>query len=178
MAFCVTYTNGFDDYAALIRAKRSIGPLGTFGPVTPYLVVSALYLALVLLGLLWDGASLGELLNRETVTIVLAGIPIVVLFVAAIDFLFMRVVYRWVFRRFALANAKIMVRLDEDGIHWSGNDFAGRCAWSKVSQVVETKDRLFLFISKIEAVILPARALASDAAFQDLAAYAREHAHG
>jgi hypothetical protein len=44
--FSLTYTYDYSDFVALVRAKRSLGPLGKLGSVTPYLVVTALYLAL------------------------------------------------------------------------------------------------------------------------------------
>src|SRR3990172_1052901 len=177
MAYVLTYTNGFGDYVAMIRAKRSIGPMGAFGPFTPYIVVSLIYLVITVLGQVWDGVPLSALLEPQSLLIILAGVPLVMIFVALIDLLFTQGLYRLVFKRFVLANAELTVRLDDSGIQWSGNDFAGSCQWSKVERVVETKDRIFLFVSKIEGLILPRRALASDQAFDGLKAYVRSHLH-
>jgi hypothetical protein len=61
---------------------------------------------------------------------------------------------------------------------WSSGGFAGECAWSSLKSMVEPKDRLFLFIRKVEAIVLPRRAVLSDREFQDIAAYIRKHVNG
>jgi hypothetical protein len=177
VAHSLTYIYGYDDFAALIRAKRSIGPMGKLGPITPYLAVSALYLVLIVSSLAWDNISPAEMLKAQTLLLILAGIPVVMVLVAVINLVFMRLVYRLIFQRFALADKEITVILDESGIKWSGDGFAGQCIWSKVKRVVENDERLFLFISKVEGLVLPRRAAASDRAFRELAAYVREHAN-
>lgn len=177
MAYSLTHAYGYDDFAALIRAKRSIGLMGKLGPATPYVVVSALYLVLIVSSLAWDGLAPAEMIQGQMPLMILAGIPLVIVLVAAIDFIFMRLIYRLVFQRFALADKEITVTLNDSGIKWSGGGLAGECGWFNVKRVVETKECLFLFISKVEGLVMPRRAVASERAFQELATYVREHAN-
>jgi hypothetical protein len=178
VAFSLTYTYGYDDFVALVRAKRTLGPMGRFGWVSPYVVVSALYVVLVAAGFAWDGVPVSRLLEGQNLLMLLAGMLVVIAIVAAIDFVFLYWLYRLVFRRYALANREITITLEDDRIKWSSGAFAGECAWSGIKRMVETKDRLFLFISKVEAIVLPRRAVASDAEFRSIAAYVGRHVNG
>jgi YcxB-like protein len=178
VVFSLTYTYDYGDFVALVRAKRSLGRLGRFGVVTHFLVVGALYLALAAAGFAWDGVPLATLIERENLLMLLAGLLVAIVIVAVIDFVFLHWLYRLVFRRFALANREMTVTLDDDRIAWAATGFAGECAWSSVKWMVETKDRLFLFISKVEAIVLPRRATASDTEFQSMAAFVRKHVNG
>jgi hypothetical protein len=98
--------------------------------------------------------------------------------IAVINFVFLHGLYRFVFRRFALANRQISIVLEDDRIRWASAGFVGECPWSNVKQMVETRDHLFLFISKIEAVVLPRRAVASDREFHDVADFVGKHVNG
>ena len=178
MAYTLTFDYGYDDFAALIKAKRSLGLMGALGPATPYIVVSALYLLFMVASLAYDGMPFAEMLRAPAVFYILVGIPLVIALVAIINFLFARLAFRPVFKRFALADKEVTISLDETGVTWTGGGLSGACPWANVKWIVETKDRLFLFISKVEAVVLPRRAVSSDREFQALAAYAREHIHG
>jgi YcxB-like protein len=178
VAFTLTYTYSYDDFAALIRAKRSLGPTGRFGPVTPYIAVSAIYLVLVVASFLWDSVPVTELLEGTTLLIILAGVPFVMFLVWLIDFVFLHVVYRIVFRRYAIAGKEITITLDSAGVKWTADGLTGQSLWSNVKRYVETEGYLYLFFSKIEALPLPRRAVKSDQEFKALAAFVREHVNG
>jgi hypothetical protein len=47
-----------------------------------------------------------------------------------------------------------------------------------VKWIVETKQRVFLFISKVEAIVLPRRAVSSDGEFEALTTLVRENTNG
>jgi len=174
MAYVLTYINSFDDYVAMIQAKRLSGRAGFYGP---YIAMTLFFLAFVVLGHIWDGGSIVSLFNAETMLLILAGMLAVIVLVALINYIFLRGIYRLVFRRFALSGKELTIKLDDEGLHWQGNGFSGACHWSKVQRVVETKDRLFLFISKAEGLLVPRRAVKSDQEFGERVAHVRSHVH-
>lgn len=178
MAFTLSYTYGYDDFAALVVAKRSLGLMGVLGRATPYVLVSLLYLVFMIGSLAFDGVPLTEMLSAPTIFYILVGVLLVVLCVAIINAFFARLALRPVFRRYALANKEIAITLEESGLKWTGGGFTGGCPWDNVKWVVETKERLFLFISKVEALVLPRRAVSSEQDFEAVAAFVREHANG
>ena len=106
MAFTLTYTYGYDDFAALVVAKRSLGLMGVLGPATPYVLVSLLYLVFIVGSLAFDGVPLAEMLRTPTVIYILAGVLIVMVCVAIINVIFTRFALRPVFNRFALATRR------------------------------------------------------------------------
>jgi hypothetical protein len=118
-------------------------------------VVSALFLVFVALGYTWDGVPVSRLFEGENLLLLLSGVLVVIVMIAVIDFVFLHGLYRLVFRRFALANRELTVTLQNDCIKWASAGFGGECAWRNVKWLIETKDRLFLFISKVEAIVCP-----------------------
>lgn len=178
MAHVVTYTYFFDDYLALIRARRAMGAFGRYATVIRYFLFVVTFL-LVLAALTdWNTASLSGLANTETAMIIVGGMIGIAAFITLIDLLFDRVIYRLVFRRFALANSELTITVDEDGIAWKGRGITANTAWPMVKRICVGNDRLFIFFSKIEALVLPARSLPSEAAFRDLVDYVRHRIGG
>jgi len=178
VAFTLTYTYGYDDFAALIVAKRSLGLMGVLGPATPYVFVGFLYLAFLIGSLAFDGVPLADMLRGPAVVSILAGLLTVMVLTALINLFFTRLALRPVFKRFAAADKEIIITLDEDGIKWSGAGSMGGHPWGNVKWIVETKQRVFLFISKVEAIVLPRRAVSSDGEFEALTTFVREHTNG
>jgi hypothetical protein len=173
MAHVVTYTYSFDDYLALIRARRAMGLFGRYATVIRYILFVVTFL-LVLAALTdWNATSLNDLANPETALIIVGGMIAIAAFITLVDLFFDRVLYRLVFRRFALANTELTVTLDEGGIAWKGRGISANTAWPMVKRIYVGSDRLFVFFSKIEALVLPARSLPSEAAFRDLVDYVR-----
>ncbi|MEG6508427.1 YcxB family protein [Methyloligella sp. 2.7D] len=175
MAYTIHYTYGYDDFAGQIAAKRS---RSLFGQATPYIVVTGLYLLLMALQLWQSGIGAAELTTLEVIGPVLGGIPIIVMIVAVIDFMFFRLIYRLVFRRYALADTPMTVGLDDEGITWRSAEFSGQCIWAKVTGLVQTKQSLFVFLNRAEAIALPRRAMASDQEFDAIAAFAKKRIQG
>ncbi|WP_186332128.1 YcxB family protein [Bordetella genomosp. 13] len=75
--------------------------------------------------------------------------------------------------RTALAGQDVAVELGQDGI-WAGNDNVNtRVAWAGVQRIVETPALLLFVISRREGILLPRRAIPSEAARQEALALAR-----
>lgn len=178
MAHVVTYTYSFDDYLALIRARRAMGAFGRYATVIRYILFVVTFL-LVLAALTdWNASSLGDFANAETAMLIVGGMIAIAAFITLVDLFFDRVLYRLVFRRFALANSELTVSVDDNGIAWKGRDITANTAWPMVKRIYVGNDRLFIFFSKIEGLVLPARSLPSEAAFRDLVEFVRRHMGG
>lgn len=74
---------------------------------------------------------------------------------------------------YAIADRELDMELDEAGLRISGPGRETRLEWRLVQRAVTSKDYLFLAISRREALVLPARAFASPAAFAAATTYAR-----
>lgn len=175
MSYTLAYTYSYEDFVALVRAKRSLGPIGRLGPAAPYLVVGALYAMTFILMRVWSGDSLADLLEIDTLAALLIGVPVVIVLVWLVNVAFLGLVYRPVFKRFAIANKEIAVTLDDAGAKWTAGGLIGQCSWSSVERSVETDDYVFLFFSKVEGLPLPRRAMKSEREFRALAKYVRDH---
>ena len=92
---------------------------------------------------------------------------------ALINFLFESVIYRLIFRRYALANADLSITVDDDGIRWSAKGVAGNLGWALMKRVYLGKDHVFVFISKIEGLGFPRRGLPTGVAFDELVNFLR-----
>jgi hypothetical protein len=169
MDHTVTYRFGPADCVALIRARRSIGRFGRLGP--------------------WGRAGL---LGLSVVGLVIVfsydavlGAPWLMLAVCAALFVLMvlaarlgedlgeRLMARWWFPRYSVANKDVTLRFDHEGTHTTVGGMAGRVSWRAIARVFETKDFLLLAVSRAEMLVVPRRALASADAFADLVRYAR-----
>lgn len=154
--FRFSYTGTFTDYRALMRAKRSLGPLGRHAWIVRYLAVAVIFAAFVA----WFGnfsVPVSAYLHWD----VLRWVLLLVLFVPAVDLFFDHVVGRWAFSRFAAANRLIDIAVDEAAIAWSVGAWSGRFEWPGVVDTVLTPDYVFLFLGKIEAITIPQRGIVS-----------------
>ncbi len=176
--FRLSYDLTFADYQALRQAKRALDPVDRI--VWPWRYPLILGLAAgVGAFLAWsDGHAWSDLLSID---VLLAFAPFLAgsaLFVFVVDILFEQVLPRWSFRRFALANRRLTLDIDQNALAWSSDGMSGSIPWSRVLRSIQIKDHFFLFISKIEAIGFPQRALGSPEEFTALVRYAREKVHG
>jgi hypothetical protein len=165
----IAYRFGPDDYIALLRASRSIGPFGRLGRWG-----RAALFGLVIGGLVivfsYDALLAAPGLVLVAATIVFA----VVTPVAPIgEYLAERLMARWLFPRYSFANKDVTLELGEQDIRSRIEGSEGRISWRSIIRVIETKDGLFLALSRAELIQLPRRALPSAAAFAELAGEVR-----
>jgi hypothetical protein len=170
MDHTIAYRYGRKDYIAMLRASRSIGPLGRLGR----------WGRAVLLGLL--AAVLVIVYSYDA----LWGVPWLVLGVAAIvfalavlvaplgEYLGELLLARWMFPRYSIADQDVTLELDDHDIRTKAGGNEGRVSWGSVRRVIETDAGLFLALSRAELIVIPRRALPSADAFADLARAVRE----
>jgi len=165
----IAYRFGADDYIALLRASRSIGRFGRLGR--------------------WGRAALFGVLMGGLVIVFsydsLRAAPGLVLGVGAVAFALMtpvapvgeylaeQLMARWLFPRYSFADKDVTLELGEQGIRSRVGGNEGRISWRSIIRVIETKDGLFLALSRAELLQVPRRALPSGAAFADLARQVR-----
>ena len=177
MTHAITYNLGFDDYLAAARARAAAGRFGRHARWLRYLVVVAAFLAIMIGQTISDGGSVTAMLqDAQSVGLIVGGAVMMVLVCLVIDLVFDRVVLRWSFGRFAMANAAFAVTLDAEGVHYSASSVSGTLGWPRVRRVDVTPDYIFLFMSKIEVMALPRRAFATESAFTEAARYAQAQA--
>jgi len=172
MDHSVTYCFGRADYIALLRAQRSLGVFHRFGRWGRYACFGFFCVALV---------NLTNILSWSfdpVVDLTLSFIVFVIILLAAPlgEFLADRVLSLWVFPRFSVANKDLTLTFADDGIRSQYGGMEGKIPWGSVKRVLETKDYLFLSISRAEKVVVPRRAVASPAAAAELAQYIRSKA--
>ena len=165
----IAYRFGPDDYIALLRAGRSIGPLGRLGRWGRAGLFGVLIGGLVIV------FSYDTLLAAPRLVLVAATIVFAVVTpVAPIgEYLAERLMARWLFPRYSFANKDVMLELGEQDIHSRIEGSEGRISWRSITRVIETRDGLFLALSRAELIQVPRRALPSAAAFADLAGRVR-----
>jgi hypothetical protein len=80
---------------------------------------------------------------------------------------------RRVYPRNAFADKQIVFEITDVAIVGGLPLISSTIAWAAVVRLIETPERLFVAISRREALIIPRRAFASDADFVDFLAFAR-----
>jgi len=170
MDHTIAYRYGRNDYIAMLRASRSIGPLGRLGR----------WGRAVLLGLL--AAALVIIYSYDS----LWGVPWLVLGICAIVFALAMLVApvgeylgelllaRWTFPRYSIAGKDVTLALDDHDIRTQAGGNEGRVAWGSIGRVIETDAGLYLALSRAELIAIPRRAVPSADAFADLAREVRE----
>ncbi len=165
----IAYRFGPDDYIALLRASRSIGPLGRLGR----------WGRAGLFGLLIGGLAIAFSYDS------LSAAPWLVLVVAAIVFALVTLVApigeylgeqlmaRWLFPRYSFANKDVTLWLGEQDVRSKVGGTEGRISWRSIQRVIETREGLFLALSRAELLQVPRRALPSADAFAGLACRVR-----
>ena len=169
MEHAITYRFGPADYIALIRARRSIGLLGRLGRRG-----RAVLFGLLLVGLLIVFS--GDAVSHAPWLVLTVGAIVFVLMVLAAlvgEYLGERLMARWWFPRYSVANKDVTLELGDEGVHSMAGGIEGRVAWRSITRVFETKDFLLLALSRAEMIVVPKRAVASADAFAALARYVR-----
>jgi hypothetical protein len=169
MDYTITYRFGPRDYIALIRASRSIRPLGRLGRWGRAALFGLLIVGLVI------AFSYDSLSGAPRLLLTVAAIVFVMVTLAARvgEFLGERLMARWMFPRYSIANKDVTLEFGEQGIQSKTGGNEGRMSWSSFVQIIETQDGLFLALSRAELVGVPKRAVPSTDTFADLARYVR-----
>jgi YcxB-like protein len=163
----VTYRFGRADYIALLKARRSLSVFSRFGRWGRYVCYGLFFVGLINLNnvLSW---TFDPLIDGAASAV---AFVVVVLMAPVGEWAADRILSLWVFPRFVVANKEITIAFADDGLHTKNGGMEGKIPWSAVTRVLETKDHLYLWISRAETIIVPRRALASDDAAAALAAY-------
>jgi hypothetical protein len=165
----IAYRFGPNDYIALLRASRSIGPLGRLGRWGRAAVFGVLIGGMVIV------FSYDTLLAAPGLVLVAATMVFALVTAVAPlgEYLAERLMARWLFPRYSFANKELTLELGEQDIRSRMEGSEGRISWRSIIRVIETKDGLFLALSRAELIQLPRRALPSAAAFAELAGEVR-----
>jgi hypothetical protein len=171
MDHTVTYRFGRADYIALLRAHRTQGFVGRhFGRWGRYVCFGLFFVAVVFLINMPNWSF-----DFDEVDLIVYSVTfvIIVLMAPVGEFLAWRVLSLFIFPRYSVANKDLTVTFADDGIRSQHSGMEGKIPWSTVTRVLETKDYLFLPISRAEMIVVPRRALPSDDAAAELAHYIR-----
>ena len=170
MGHTVTYRYGRDDYIALLRAQRALGPLGRFGRWGRY-ACFALFLVVIVDLINYEGTWSQPLV----VTLVVSGLLFVIaMLVAPIgEFLADQFLGRWMFPRHSVANKDVTLEFADDGVHSRYSVMQGLIPWPSINRIFDTEDHIFLSISRAEMMVVPKRALPSADAAAELQHYIR-----
>ncbi|HWF95613.1 MAG TPA: YcxB family protein [Xanthobacteraceae bacterium] len=161
----IAYRFGPDDYIALLRAGRSIGPLGRLGRWGRAGLIGGLAVAFSN-----DSLSAAPWLALVVGAIVFALVTLV----APIgEYLGEQLMARWLFPRYSFANKDVTLHVGEQDVRSKVGGIEGRISWRSIQRVIETREGLFLALSRAELLQVPRRALPSADAFADLACRVR-----
>jgi hypothetical protein len=173
MDHTVIYRYGWRDYVALQRAHFSLSPLGRLGRWRKYLFAVVMVLFFNLANVLWWSFDLVTDLTASVV-----AFPTIVLGAVIGEFVGKALLALWarlLFLRLSVANQDCMHTFGEEGITSKYGDIEVRLPWRSIKNVLETKDHLFLSISRREMIFVPRRALPSDKAAAAVARYIRSN---
>jgi YcxB-like protein len=169
MDHTVTYRFGRADYIALLRAQRSLSVLNRFGRWGRYACFGLFFVVLINLSNI-SSWSFDPALDLITSAIAFA---LIVLVAPVGELIADRILSLLVFPRFSVANKDLTLTFADDGIRSQHGGMEGKIPWSAVKRILETKDHLFLSISRAENMVVPRRALPSPDAAVELAHYIR-----
>lgn len=166
----VTYRYAYRDYLEALRARR--GEHAWLGRIGRYLVLMAALVAPTIVGAALEGGDMAHSLSTESLPSLAAAAAAVTAASIVFEVLLVLAVPWLSYRQLAVRGRPLRIELGE-AVGWSLDGACGRVDWPSVVRVVETRHGLFLFVSGSEAFLLPRRALGSDAAFAQLAAFVR-----
>lgn len=170
MDHTIAYRYGRNDYIAMLRASRSVGPLGRLGRWGRGVLLGVFAAALVIVygyDALWGVPWL--VLGVSAVVFVLAA-----LVAPAGEYLGELLLARWMFPRYSISDKDVTLALDDHDIRTKAGGNEGRVSWRSIGGVIETDAGLFLALSRAELIAIPRRALPSADAFAELAREVRE----
>ena len=84
-----------------------------------------------------------------------------------------RLMARWLFPRYSIANKDVTLEFGDQDVRSRVGGNEGRISWRAFVRVIETKDGLFLALSRAELLAVPKRALPTADAFAGLARQVR-----
>jgi YcxB-like protein len=164
LASGISYTLSFADFLA---TRRALAWNGVFGPATYWIRFAILGTIVSICWALLIRLKPYAVPGWHMIALVLVGAAAMTIVGWALDLM----VARFAFGRLALANAKISLKFEVDGVHYDTPSYSGILLWSGIRRVMTPPGYLLLFISKSEALVLPRRAFASDSAFGDTISY-------
>jgi hypothetical protein len=172
----VTYRFGLEDYAALVRAARTLGPLGPLGRWGRIALFTVVFGTLVLIAAVlttFRDASMSTLLG-------LAAFIYGLLFVSTAvgDLVGDPLLFRYRYRRLASAGKDMTLQFSDDRLLVRCVGVESTIPWPSFKWVIETKDHLFLFLSRAEGLVVPMRAVGSPQALGALASAIRNRVGG
>jgi hypothetical protein len=142
------------DYLVLSDARNRLGPVGRHLWPWRYLIWYGLFIAF----LWWIG---GLTLNWRIYLHWKVGgwILFVLILPFLIDLVVNQVILRWSFHIQAASKADIAVDIGEASVDWKLGHSAGQMGWPAIRYRVVLKDRVILFLDKIQGITLPRRGL-------------------
>jgi hypothetical protein len=170
MDHTISYRYGRNDYIAMLRASRSIGPLGRLGRWGRAMLLGLLVVALVIV------YSYDAVRSVPWLVLGVCAIVFVMAFLVAPfgEYLGELVLARWMFPRYSIADKDVTLELGDHDIRSKAGGNEGRVSWRSIVRVIETRDGLYLALSRAELIAIPRRAVPSTDAFADLAREVRE----
>lgn len=171
-AFSAHYTHTYEDYLAVILAQRKRSAVEQWRYV--------IWFALYLLMMLYLSPRLRQPEEWSFVLLALVlGIGLLAMIAVFIvrDLLFDRLIYRTHYERLLVASRPVDIDLDDEGVRWRTPNAVGKLLWPGVQDIVTLPDVTVLFFSRLEGLVLPARAFATPQAYADAIAFAAARAH-
>jgi hypothetical protein len=86
--------------------------------------------------------------------------------------------FRYRYRRFAIADKEVRLRFGDEGVRAAFGGVESTILWPAFMRVIETKAHIFLFLSRAEALVVPIRAVGSPQALGALASAIRNRVGG
>ncbi len=145
----IDYTFRFSDYDALSNALQS----AKFRKITLlvfWLAMAANFLAAALI------VRTGEVANATANAMI--GILMLLAF-----FIFVPMLRRWNYRRLNLDGKKIHILIGHDGVRSAQQGIEGNFQWGAFTRFSNTGQHAFLWINRLQALVLPYDAFASKA---------------
>jgi hypothetical protein len=163
----ITYRFELNDYAALVRAGRTLGLLGWLGRWGRIALFTLVFGTLVLIAAVtttfWD-APMSTVLG-------FAAFIYALLFatVALADVVGEPLLFRHRYRRFAIADKQVALRLNDNGVRATFAGVESSIPWPSFTRLIEASEHLFLFLSRAEAIVIPVRAVGNSEKLAELA---------
>ncbi len=175
MPISFSYVYDFADYRALVRAARR----PTWRQVAFRMVALCALTAVMLLVMVPRLRSLDGWIwfygSRPGALIGLGSLALFFL-IARFDYLLSMWLGWFWYRKMTVAGKTVTIVLDEAAVLWSGEAVSGRLEWPAIKRIEAGRDRTFLFIGPLEALIMPRRAFAGEAEYARALDFARARA--
>jgi hypothetical protein len=172
--FHLSYVMERDDFVALTRLMSRRTP--------QRIVLEALIFAVIIVGAYFAGAGSSALTlpayPAEFAAAIAVGIAVWFGTLFPLRWLQLRLMAGAAYRRNAAAGKTVTFDIDSVAIVGGIPGVMTTLNWSAVTRLIETPDRLFIAISRREALILPRRAFPDAAAYGQFIAFAKTNIRG